>query len=276
MTVATYTAPNNTTQSAAQYKANIDGGMSILAGIAQDFAPHAAAAPNMTVLVDAGGILTGGALVTNAQQTTATFTAPSGNPRIDRVVGDQLSGIIAVVAGTPAGSPSAPAIPAGKFPICQVLLQTTSTAITNSMITDERVGDYGGMSKAYADANYQPIASNGSFTITGTGFATNPTATAKYRILNGVVTLYIPITAIIGTSNATTFTLTGLPPAIQPASTHQLPIISVDNGSTITTGVIEFGASGSAILFAPNGSSSGWTASGAKSLNTTEFFYTLD
>lgn len=38
----------------------------------------------------------------------------SGNPRIDLAVADNTTGVVTVVAGTPAVSPVAPAIPAGK------------------------------------------------------------------------------------------------------------------------------------------------------------------
>lgn len=171
MTVATWQQPNNTTQTGTQYLANIDGGFSVHQALAGQFAPHAAATPNMTVVADAGNIMDAGSMVANAQQATTTITAPVGNPRIDRVVADQRTGIISVVTGTPAGSPAVPAIPSGKFPIAQVLLQTTSTAITNSMITDERVLQT--TSDAYMDATFAPLASPAL-----TGTPTAPTATA--------------------------------------------------------------------------------------------------
>lgn len=71
-------------------------------------------------------------------QVTGVFTAPGGNPRIDRIVADRFTGIISVVTGTPAATPVPPAITSGKVPIVQVLLQTSSSSITNSMLTDER------------------------------------------------------------------------------------------------------------------------------------------
>jgi hypothetical protein len=43
-----------------------------------------------------------------------------------------------VVTGAEAASPSAPAIPSGKLPVCQIALATSTTAITNSLLTDER------------------------------------------------------------------------------------------------------------------------------------------
>lgn len=71
-------------------------------------------------------------------QVTGTITAPGGNPRIDRIVADRFTGAISVITGTPAGTPVPPAITSGKAPLAQILLQTSSTSITNSMITDER------------------------------------------------------------------------------------------------------------------------------------------
>jgi len=140
MTVATYVQPNNTTQNPTVYKGSIDASMAVLASMGQDYAPHQAASPNMTVVVDAGALMNAGSLVVNSQQTTGTITAPVGNPRIDRVVVNQTTGVISVVTGTPSGSPVAPAITAGCMPCCQVLLQTSSSSITNAMITDERTG----------------------------------------------------------------------------------------------------------------------------------------
>src|SRR5262249_5348570 len=92
----------------------------------------------MTVRLDAGHLWDGTTLTEVAAQSCALITAPVGNPRIDRIVIDKTTGAVSVVGGTPAGSPAAPAIPAGKIPVAQVLLATTSTTITNSMITDER------------------------------------------------------------------------------------------------------------------------------------------
>ena len=74
------------------------------------------------------------------QQTSGPFVSPITNPRIDRVVYDNISGVIEIVAGTEAGSPVVPLIPDEKSPICQVALTVGMTAITNALITDERIG----------------------------------------------------------------------------------------------------------------------------------------
>ena len=142
MTVATFKQPNFTdpAQSASVYKAAIDAAISVLATIGADYACHAKATPDMQVLVDPGQLfLANSTLVSNAQQTSITIVAPVGNPRIDRIVINDQTGVVSVITGTPAASPAAPAITAGTRPIAQILLQTSSIVIANSMITDERV-----------------------------------------------------------------------------------------------------------------------------------------
>lgn len=111
------------------------------------FAPHQAylgsPAPDLSVELDAGFIWNSGTLAEVAAQSVAGFTIPSaGQHVIDRVVVDAQTGAAERVAGTAVtGSPSAspPAIPAGKIPICQVLISSSNTVVTNSMIGDERV-----------------------------------------------------------------------------------------------------------------------------------------
>lgn len=138
MTVATFVQPNFNTQDPTTYKGSIDACFAVARQIAAMFAPHQASTPNMTVVIDAGSVFNGTTLTSVAQQTTSTITAPATNPRIDRIVIDRITGVYQRVAGTEAGSPTPPAIPAGKHPVCQILLQPSSTSITNSMITDER------------------------------------------------------------------------------------------------------------------------------------------
>ena len=139
MTVATFLQSNFTTQDAASYKAAIDGDVSVMAKLAAPFAPHAQATPNMTVAVDTGAVFVGGVLNIVAMQSTGMLAAPVSHPRIDRVVINAMTGAIATVPGTESATPIPPAIPPGFLPIAQVLLQTTSTSITNAMITDERI-----------------------------------------------------------------------------------------------------------------------------------------
>lgn len=178
MTVDTYTDPNYTTQTATEYKGALDGGMAVHHRLAGAFAPHESATPDMKVVVDAGQLLNGTTLTEVAQQSTATITAPVTNPRIDRIVVDATTGAVSVIAGTEAASPSAPALTSGKLPIAQVALATSTTTITNDLITDERAvaqgilayqiqtqavthcGTTGGSSTAFTAAAAPAIADN--------------------------------------------------------------------------------------------------------------------
>jgi hypothetical protein len=137
--VAAYIPPDNTMQVGAPYKSNLDGAIVAGARIAVAFLPQAQDTPNMTVKVLAGALMIGGVLTEVATQNTGTITAPPGNPRIDRVVLNPATGAISVVTGTPGASPAIPAIPADRLPICRFQLATSTTAIANSMIVDERV-----------------------------------------------------------------------------------------------------------------------------------------
>lgn len=140
MTVAEFLQPNYTTQSdSTAYPLAIDASIAVVARTSALFASHEQSTPDMTVRVDAGAILNGITLTEVAAQSTGTITAPVTNPRIDRIVIDQTTGAVSVITGSEGASPSAPAITAGKFPVAQVLLATSSTEITNSLITDERV-----------------------------------------------------------------------------------------------------------------------------------------
>ena len=140
MPVATPLQPDYNTQSGTAYPLAIDASIAAAKRLAWAFAPHEQATPVMTVRLEAGFVLSSAlALAEVAAQSTGTITAPAGNPRIDRIVIDRLTGAVSVITGTPAGSPVPPAITAGKRPVAQVLLQTSSTVITNSMLTDERV-----------------------------------------------------------------------------------------------------------------------------------------
>ncbi len=184
MTVAKYVAPNYTdvAQTAAIYKGYIDGGMSVLHAVAGDFAPHAQDTPNMTIACDAGKIIKGdGTLTEQAAQNTGTITAPVTNPRIDRVVIDASTGAVSVITGAEAASPTAPSITAGKLPVAQIALTTSTTAITNSIITDERT--------AY---KYQNIVTLDLFrrnesTATTTGATVTAVATSVASISLGTV-----------------------------------------------------------------------------------------
>jgi hypothetical protein len=106
----------------------------------------------------------------------------------------------------------------------------------------------------------------GTFTSTYTGFTAGVTCTSTWSRIGKLVIL--TLCSATGTSNATTFTMTGLPSAIQPPALNQnvaLPPEQVnDNSATLTccTDALIQGGSGT-VTFRKTGAS-GWTAAGTK------------
>lgn len=131
-------------------------------------------------------------------------------------------------------------------------------------------------------AGTPPTWSNGatgSFTGTLTGMASATTTTCNYSISSGVVVLTCNAgTSITGTSNATSFTLTGLPAAITPSVSRNGPITRMFDNSANTTGLAI--VSGTTVTFwistvsgtSLTVSNSGWTASGSKGLVSGWYF----
>lgn len=165
MSVRTFQQPDSSVQSAQDYPGIVDGAVSVLTRIGNNFSPHEQPSPDMTIAIDAGHLMNGQTLVEQSAQSTGTITAPVTDPRIDRIVIDNATGAVSVVAGIEAASPIPPAIPVGKSPVAQVLLQTTSTAITNAMLTDERDFSNVGLG-AGALINVQTFTSSGTYTPT--------------------------------------------------------------------------------------------------------------
>ena len=115
---------------------------------------------------------------------------------------------------------------------------------------------------------------SGTFTVTGTGFTINPTATAVYKVENGFASVRIPYNVLSGTSNATTFTLTGLPASLMPISTSALPIMGgKDNGVSVYI----FGeiVSANTITLGNGHQGVAWTASNGKGLYTSNLSWSL-
>ncbi len=141
MTVSTFTQPDYPAQSGdgTKYPVAIDDSIKVMSRRAAMFAPHEQATPDMTIKLDAGSIYSGINIIEKAAQTTGTITAPSTNPRIDRVVIARTTGAFLVVTGTEDASPVAPAITAGFAPVARIALVVSQTSILNIDITDERI-----------------------------------------------------------------------------------------------------------------------------------------
>ena len=142
MSVSKFVQPNHTTQGAADYKASIDSSVNVISKVGIDWAPQENNTPNMTVIIKPGRLLIGAVYVVKQTQQTTTITAPTTNPRIDRIAIDPTTGDYVIITGVEAASPVAPDYSTGHIPVCQFTLQTTTTEITNLLITDERVLHY--------------------------------------------------------------------------------------------------------------------------------------
>lgn len=159
----------------------------------------------MSVLVDTGwaaivgttqanmGVYT----VYNDASTALTVTASDPtNPRIDRVVvtiqdafysGAFNDVIFQVIAGTPAGSPVAPATPANSISLATIAVGATVTQINTANITDTRVlvttniPEIGDISAVTAGAGLTGGGSSGAVTL-ATSIATNTQTGTTYTL----------------------------------------------------------------------------------------------
>jgi hypothetical protein len=112
--------------------------------------------------------------------------------------------------------------------------------------------------------------SSGTFTGTLTGMTAATTGTINYVISNGICTLYA-VSNILGTSNTTSMTMTGLPTACQPANGTFVVVGPFEsNSSPILGAASTAGSHGSTITFYEmNGntySATGFAAANGKGL----------
>jgi hypothetical protein len=146
---------------------------------ASDLAVTANGTPNMSVNVALGWAAIVGDYATNmgayvayndATQNLVITAASGSNPRIDRIVatvsdsyytGSLNQVAFQVVAGTPAASPAAPAIPTNSISLATVLVGTSVTSIVSGNITDTR-----------------SLSSTSFVTLSGTDTLTNKTLTS--------------------------------------------------------------------------------------------------
>lgn len=179
--------------------------------------------PGMSVVVSSGWA----AIVGTTQANMGTYvgyndgnvvlgltTADPTNPRIDRVcmtvndayyTGSLNNVVLQVVAGTPAGSPSAPATPANSISLATIAVAAGATAITTANITDTRVlvttniPESGDISSVTAGTGLSGGGSSGAVTLSidtavtadlsTAQTLTNKTIDAASNTLTGVVTL---------------------------------------------------------------------------------------
>lgn len=126
---------------------------------------------------------------------------------------------------------------------------------------------------ASSNVNTLDYYQEGTFTATGVGFdGTAPTATWSYVRCGKMVA--IAITEISGTSNATTFTVTGLPSDLIPSGYRAMPVRVKDNGGGQQWGEIVIGADGS-VTFSLTPAGGAFTNSGTKAVSITSINYII-
>ena len=127
---------------------------------------------------------------------------------------------------------------------------------------------------ASSDVNTLDYYKEGTFTATGTGFsnATPPSSAWYYVRVGKQVTISTGL--ITGTSNTTTFTVTGLPSELIPPIIRNCMIRIRDNGGALILGLMQIGTGGTLSIFkTPNGDV--FTASGNKAIYPSELTYML-
>jgi hypothetical protein len=112
----------------------------------------------------------------------------------------------------------------------------------------------------------------GTFAVTATGFSgTAPSGTARYVRVGKQVTLMIPV--LNGTSNATSFSLTGIPASLRPVQNLNVVAVCTDNGVVLYGHINCQSASNTWSVNLPGAGA--WTASGVKALNFPSLAYML-
>ena len=125
----------------------------------------------------------------------------------------------------------------------------------------------------------------GSFVATWGGFSSDPNVTVLYRIISNIAIVTFDVVSATGTSNATTFTITNVPAALQPGiGGSNICFIpgAIDNGSNINGMTVDVQAGLATWLFGAgltNPGGGGWTAAGSKGFATGDqwtIIYRLD
>jgi hypothetical protein len=166
----------------------------------------------------------------DASSVLSLNTANPTNPRIDLVcatvndayyTGSLNNVVLQVVAGTPAGSPVAPALPANSISLATIAVGAGATAITNANITDTRV---------LVTTNI-PESGDISAVVAGTGLSGGGSSGSVTLAINTAVTADLT-TAQTLTNKTLTSPLINLGINAQTGTTYTT--VLADNGKLVT------------------------------------------
>ena len=227
--------------------------------------------------INASGVITAPAGVVGNASTASILLTPRA------INGVNFDGSIAITVAAAAGTLTGTTLAVnvvnavlnavtptgGTFAITGAL---SATALFNLSAATAGQIKFPAIQNASADVNTLDNYKEASYTGTATGLTTVPTASVSCSIVGNAVTLNLPI--LTGVSNATTFTVTGMPAEARPVTKKTILGRAQDNGGAHVVVRIDIETTGVLTIYS-NADTGAFTITGTKSLGECSASYTL-